>query len=110
MGSRPNVTLHVLRWSAGLHRLTSADTMFLRGPSGQAVAWVETGYSGEPVQETVAVERLRLRYDPVRDLALSPDESRQFVEGMLEEAAVRAIDLSFFAASAWAAFVDGVKR
>ncbi|MFJ8489835.1 helix-turn-helix transcriptional regulator [Streptomyces sp. NPDC094038] len=86
MSHRLNVTIQVLPTSVGLHGLTNTDTMFLRGPSGQAVAWVETGYSGELVQETAAVEHLQLRYDRVRDLSLSPDESRQFIERMLEEA------------------------
>ncbi|MFG3022051.1 helix-turn-helix domain-containing protein [Streptomyces sp. NPDC048254] len=81
-----NVTVQVLLLSAGLHALTNTDTIFLRGVDGQTVAWVETGYSGELVQETATVERLLLRYDRVRDLALSPDESRQFIERMLEEA------------------------
>ncbi|MET7720779.1 helix-turn-helix domain-containing protein [Streptomyces mirabilis] len=83
---RTNVTLHVLPLSAGLHGLSNTNTMFLRGADGQTVAWVETGYSGELVQATTAVEQLELRYDLVRDSALSPDESRKFVERMLEEA------------------------
>ncbi|CAL9498251.1 helix-turn-helix domain-containing protein [Streptomyces sp. enrichment culture] len=86
MGERANVIIQVLPWAAGLHGLTNTDTMFLRGPGGRTVAWVETGYSGELVQETTPVERLQLRYDRVRDLALSPEESRQFIVGMLEEA------------------------
>lgn len=86
MGHRLNVALQVLPLSAGLHGLTNTDTIFLRGSDGQTVAWVETSYSGELVQETTAVERLQLRYDRVRDVALSPDESRQFIERMLEEA------------------------
>ncbi|MDX3246863.1 helix-turn-helix transcriptional regulator [Streptomyces sp. ME18-1-4] len=86
MAHRLNVTIQVLPLSVGLHGLTNTDTMFLRGVDGQTVAWVETGYSGELVQETTAVERLQLRYDRVRDVALSRDESRQFIERMLEEA------------------------
>ncbi|GHH87235.1 helix-turn-helix domain-containing protein [Streptomyces capitiformicae] len=86
MGHRVNVTVQVLPLSAGLHGLSNTDTMFLRGVDGRTVAWVETGYSGELVQETTAVEQLQLRYDLVRDSALSPDESRQFIERMLKEA------------------------
>ncbi|MEU6199409.1 helix-turn-helix transcriptional regulator [Streptomyces sp. NPDC047061] len=86
MSHRLNVTIQVLPMFVGLHGLTNTHTMFLRGPGGLTVAWVETGYSGELVQETAAVEHLQLRYDRVRDLSLSPDESRQFIERMLEEA------------------------
>ncbi|MGW4549490.1 helix-turn-helix domain-containing protein [Streptomyces violaceorubidus] len=85
MGERPNISVQVVRWAAGLHALTNTHTMFLRG-AGRIVAWVETGYSGELVQETTAVDQLQLRYDRVRDAALSPGESREFIERMLEEA------------------------
>ncbi|QFQ98402.1 helix-turn-helix domain-containing protein [Streptomyces phaeolivaceus] len=86
MGSRFNIAVQVLPLSAGLHGLPNTDTMFLRGSDGQTVAWVETAYSGELVQENKGVEQLQLRYDGVRDLSLSPDESRQFIGRMLEEA------------------------
>ncbi|MFJ6661710.1 helix-turn-helix domain-containing protein [Streptomyces sp. NPDC091377] len=86
VGLYSNVTMQVLPQSAGLHALTNTDTIFLRVVDGQTVAWVETGYSGELVQEPTAVDRLQLRYDRVRDLALSPEKSRQFIERMLEEA------------------------
>ncbi|WP_329148008.1 helix-turn-helix transcriptional regulator [Streptomyces sp. NBC_01456] len=85
MGERRNVMIQVVRQEAGLHALTNTHTMFLRLPDGRTVAWVETGYSGELVQEAAATERLQLSYDLVRDLALSPVESRKFVKQMLEE-------------------------
>ncbi|WP_329273583.1 helix-turn-helix domain-containing protein [Streptomyces sp. NBC_01451] len=86
MEQRNNVTIHVVPLSAGPHGLTNTDVMFLRGADGRTVAWVESGYSGELVQEIADVERLQLRYDLVRDLALSPDESRKLIRRMLEEA------------------------
>ncbi|MEV5985976.1 helix-turn-helix transcriptional regulator [Streptomyces sp. NPDC052051] len=85
MESRANVAIHVLPMSAGLHALTNTDIMFLRGAGGLTTAWVENGYAGDLVQETAAVERLQHRYDLVRDLALSPAESRKFILSMLEE-------------------------
>lgn len=85
MGESPNVTIQVLPLAKGLHGLTNTDTMFLHG-AGRIVAWVETGYSGELVQETTAVDQLQLRYDRVRDLALTPDESREFIGRILQEA------------------------
>ncbi|SED25636.1 Helix-turn-helix domain-containing protein [Streptomyces misionensis] len=80
-----NIVIQVLPLSAGLHGLTNTDAMFLRDAGGRTVAWIETGYSGELVQESAAVEALQLRYDRVRDLALSPGESREFIKRMLEE-------------------------
>ncbi|MFG3104831.1 helix-turn-helix domain-containing protein [Streptomyces sp. NPDC048182] len=85
MAQRPNVVVQVVPGAAGLHALTNTHTMFLHG-AGRIVAWVETGYSGELVQETAAVDQLQLRYDRVRDVALSPVASREFIERMLEEA------------------------
>ncbi|AXK36888.1 XRE family transcriptional regulator [Streptomyces armeniacus] len=86
ISERKNVTIHVVENSAGLHALTNTDIMFLRTPDGRTVAWVETGYSGELVEETAAVEQLQLSYDSVRDLALTPAASRTFISRTLEEA------------------------
>ncbi|MEU6168837.1 helix-turn-helix domain-containing protein [Streptomyces tanashiensis] len=86
MSEHRNITIQVLLNSVGPHALTNTHTMFLRLADGRPVAWVETGYSGELVEESAAVERLQVRYDRVRDLALSPVDSRKFIMRMLEEA------------------------
>ncbi|MEV5527756.1 helix-turn-helix domain-containing protein [Streptomyces prunicolor] len=83
--ARPNVTPHILPFSAGLHGLTNTDTMFLRLSDGRTVAYTENDVRGELIEETERVERLQRAYDAVRDLALSPAESRSFVLRMLEE-------------------------
>ncbi|MFI8851266.1 helix-turn-helix domain-containing protein [Streptomyces sp. NPDC053499] len=83
---RGNVTVQVVPFRAGIHGLTGVATMLLRLPEGRTVAYTETGYRGELIEETVPVERLQLTYDAVRDLAMSPNESRKFVLRMLEEA------------------------
>ncbi|MCX4627028.1 helix-turn-helix transcriptional regulator [Streptomyces sp. NBC_01443] len=85
MAERPNLTLHVLPQSAGLHGLSSTDVWFLRLPDARTVAYTEHGYGGDLIEENVAVERMQRAYDATRDLALSPAESRKFVLRMLEE-------------------------
>ncbi|MFD5904168.1 helix-turn-helix domain-containing protein [Streptomyces microflavus] len=85
-GERDDVTLQVAPFSAGLHGLTNADVMFLRLPDGRTVAYAENGYRGELIEESAPVERLQRAYDSVRDLALSPAESRKFILRILEEA------------------------
>ncbi|MEU1293281.1 MULTISPECIES: helix-turn-helix transcriptional regulator [unclassified Streptomyces] len=85
MAQRKNVAIQMVPLSVGLHGLTNTDTMFLRDADGHTVAWIETGYGGEFVQEASDVERLLLRYDQVRDLALTPYESGKFIGRMLEE-------------------------
>ncbi|MGJ5754916.1 helix-turn-helix protein [Streptomyces puniciscabiei] len=83
---RPNITLYVLPFGVGLHGMDSTDTMFLRLPDGRTVAYAENDVRGELIEETSKVERLQRTYDDVRDLALSPAESRTFILRMLEEA------------------------
>ncbi|MFG2835952.1 helix-turn-helix domain-containing protein [Streptomyces zaomyceticus] len=80
-----NVTVHVLPFSAGLHGLNSTDLWFLRLPDARTVAYTENAYGGELIEEHGPVEQLQRVYDAVRDLALSPAESRKFVLRMLEE-------------------------
>jgi hypothetical protein len=85
MAARPNITLQVVRYEAGLHGLRSTDLMFLRTHDGQTTAYVETDHRGELISEAGAVEVLQQRYDAVRDLALSPAESVKFLGRLLEE-------------------------
>ncbi|MFG2139169.1 helix-turn-helix domain-containing protein [Streptomyces sp. NPDC048650] len=82
---QPNLTLHVLPHGSGPHGLVSTDVIFLRLPDGCTVAYTENAHRGELIEETAPVERLQRAYDSVRDLALSPAESRKFVMRMLEE-------------------------
>jgi hypothetical protein len=86
MAERPNVTVHVLLQSAGLHGLVSADMWYLLLPEGRTVAYTENGYRGELIEDSGPVVRLQKTYDAVRDLALTPAESRKFILRMLEEA------------------------
>ncbi|MFG2554256.1 helix-turn-helix domain-containing protein [Streptomyces sp. NPDC048581] len=83
---RPNITLQVLPQSSGLHGLVGTDVMFLKLHDGRTVAYTETAYHGELVQESRDVDRLQRAYDSMRDLALSPAESLKFIGQMLEEA------------------------
>ncbi|WP_030542885.1 helix-turn-helix transcriptional regulator [Streptomyces albus] len=85
MGDRLDVTLQVLPLSVGPHGLMNATVMFLRLPDGRTVAYTENGYRGELIEETCPVDRLQRAYDAVRDLALTPVESRKFVLRLLEE-------------------------
>ncbi|MFJ8675063.1 helix-turn-helix domain-containing protein [Streptomyces sp. NPDC093589] len=83
--NRPNVTVHVLPFSSGLHGLDSTAVMFLRLLDGRAVTYTENAHRGELIEDSGAVERLQRAYDAMRDLALSPAESQKFVKQLLEE-------------------------
>jgi len=82
---RGNVTVQVLQPGAGLHGLVSSDVMFLRQADGRTVAYVENACRGDLVEENASVERLQLKYDALRDLALTPAESRKALLRTLEE-------------------------
>jgi transcriptional regulator with XRE-family HTH domain len=85
VADRPKVTVQVLPFSAGPYGLDSTDVWFLRLPEGRTVAYTENAYRGELIEESAEVERLLRAYDTVRDLALTPAESRKFILRMLEE-------------------------
>jgi transcriptional regulator with XRE-family HTH domain len=85
VADRENVTVHVLPFSAGLYGLDSTEVWFLRQPAGHTVAYTENAHRGELIEEHGSVERLQRAYDAVRDMAMSPAESRKFILRMLEE-------------------------
>lgn len=85
VSERSNVTMQVLPLSAGLHGLMNAPAMFLRLSNARTVAYTENGYRGDLIEEDAPVERLQRAYDAMRDMALSPTESRKFVLATLEE-------------------------
>ncbi|MEV7106131.1 helix-turn-helix domain-containing protein [Streptomyces atroolivaceus] len=77
--------VQVLPHSAGAHSLSSTDVMFLRVAQGRTVAYVESASHGTLIEESRQVEELQQMYDSVRDLALSPGESRKHISRLLEE-------------------------
>ncbi|MFC8593720.1 helix-turn-helix domain-containing protein [Streptomyces atroolivaceus] len=77
--------VQVLPHSAGAHSLSSTDVMFLRVAQGRTVAYVESASHGTLLEESRQVEELQQMYDSVRDLALSPGESRKHISRLLEE-------------------------
>lgn len=84
-GERPDITIHVLPFGAGLSGLVSTDVMFLRLLDGTTVAYTENAHRGELIEENAPVEQLQRAYDAMRDAALSLAESQSFVLRMLEE-------------------------
>ncbi|MGY4974850.1 helix-turn-helix domain-containing protein [Streptomyces nigrescens] len=85
VAEQPNVTLQILPFVAGLCELANTDIALLRMPEGRTAAWVETGYDGQLIEESARVERLQFSYDRLRDHALSPRETAEFILRLLEE-------------------------
>ncbi|MER8231477.1 helix-turn-helix transcriptional regulator [Streptomyces sp. NPDC094049] len=86
VSDQQNVTVQVLLQSAGVHGLVGTEVWFLRLANGRPVAYTENAHSGELVEESARIERMQRAYDVVRDMALSPAESRKFILRLLEEA------------------------
>ncbi|WP_130799549.1 helix-turn-helix domain-containing protein [Streptomyces otsuchiensis] len=80
-----NIAVQVVPLTVGIHGLTNTYVNLIRLPEGRSVAWVESGYSGELVEETAWVEKLQLSYDRVRDHALSLSDSHQLITKLLED-------------------------
>ncbi|MER6527076.1 helix-turn-helix transcriptional regulator [Streptomyces sp. NPDC001508] len=85
VSERPDIALQVLPHGCGLYGLVSTDVMFLRLLDGTTVAYTENAHRGELVEENRAVELLQRKYDRMRDVALTPGESRKFILQTLEE-------------------------
>lgn len=82
---QPHICLHVVPFRAGLHNLLMSPLQLLWLPSGRTVAYVESSWSGQVIEETEDVEYFRLSYDRLRDSALSPAESLGLLRTLLEE-------------------------
>ncbi|OIK04074.1 hypothetical protein BIV23_19430 [Streptomyces monashensis] len=87
MASQPHVAVQVLPYSVGLHDLLGGLVAFLRGLDGTTAVWVESSKSGELLEDAREVEQLRLSYDALRDVALSPQDSVAFIEQVMEDSA-----------------------
>ncbi|MDJ1130792.1 helix-turn-helix domain-containing protein [Streptomyces iconiensis] len=85
MMDEETITVQVLPQSVGVHGLVGTDVWFLRLADGKPVAYTENAYWGDLVEESARVERLQRAYDVVRDMAMSPAESREFILRILEE-------------------------
>ncbi|SEG42217.1 Helix-turn-helix domain-containing protein [Actinacidiphila yanglinensis] len=82
---QPNIALQVVPFRAGLYRLLPSSMKLLWLPTGQTVAYVESSWSGQLIEEFEDVEQLRLSYDRLRDSALSPSESLDLLRRSLED-------------------------
>lgn len=81
----PNIALHIVSHTAGLHSLLNSPLQLLWLPGGRTVAYVESSRSGQLFEEAEEVEHLRLSYDQLRDSALSPSESLELLRVTLED-------------------------
>ncbi|MEV0743936.1 MULTISPECIES: helix-turn-helix domain-containing protein [unclassified Streptomyces] len=85
MGETASVVLQVLPFAAGAHHLMDGSLTLLWQDDASAVAYTEGNGCAELIEDPAAVTRYRLSYDRLRDLALPPPDSTEFIRGVLEE-------------------------
>ncbi len=85
MAERDNVTIQVLRFSTGLHFLLGGTVVVLSMPDGRPVAYREGGTIGNLIEDAAEIDQLRLAYDQLRDAALSPSDSLEFIRSLMEK-------------------------
>ncbi|WP_329149295.1 helix-turn-helix domain-containing protein [Streptomyces sp. NBC_01456] len=80
-----NITIQVLPFAAGPHDLMGGSLSLLWVPDGAAVAYLEGNKSGDLIEDPAEVVQLRLSYDHLRDMALSPPDSVALIKQFLED-------------------------
>ncbi|UED87179.1 helix-turn-helix domain-containing protein [Streptomyces profundus] len=81
----PSIVLQVLPFSAGVHPLMGGSLALLWQQDGSSVAWMEGNNSGTLYEDSEEVTKFRLSYDRLRDLALTPSASVNFISKILED-------------------------
>ncbi|GGP59978.1 helix-turn-helix domain-containing protein [Streptomyces abikoensis] len=82
--SLPPLTIQVLPLKAGVHDLVGGSLSLLWLPDGHATAYREGSKSGHLTDDPHVVAQLRLSYDRVRDMALSPPDSLTYLKQIVE--------------------------
>ncbi|MFI1566920.1 helix-turn-helix domain-containing protein [Streptomyces sp. NPDC020490] len=85
LGHLRNVSIQVMPTECEDHFGTGGLIEVLKFPDGTAVGRSDGAFSGRPVSELKQLRILELRYGMIRAQALTPRESRAFIEQMLGE-------------------------
>jgi transcriptional regulator with XRE-family HTH domain len=80
----PNVTIQVLPFDAGIQHVLGGSLTILWEKNGSSVAYLESAAHGHLVTDSLEVEHFRLSYDQLRDVALSPQESLEFIRSLMK--------------------------
>ncbi|MEU5687579.1 helix-turn-helix domain-containing protein [Streptomyces venezuelae] len=85
VGELPHVTLQVMPIDCEAHPGLDGDIEVLKFGDGTAVGRSDGAFNGRPVTEPKQLRILELRYGIIRAQALTPRETRTFVERVLGE-------------------------
>lgn len=82
---QPNITVQVLPFAGGLCDALVGSLTILWLPDGAVAAYQESAKTGVMIEEPSEVEPLKLSYDRLRDLALSPRDSEEFIRDLMKD-------------------------
>ncbi|MGW3517673.1 helix-turn-helix domain-containing protein [Streptomyces hydrogenans] len=85
VGDLPHVSLQVMPTECADHPGTSGVIEVLKFGDGSAVGRMDGDFGGRPVSDAKRLRLLDLRYGIIRSMALTPAESRDFIEQLLGE-------------------------
>lgn len=85
MAARPRVTIQVLPFAKGMHTMLGGSLTLMTLKEGGTIAQVESFDSGEGVHSTSRVVELTERFDLVRSMALTDDDSLDLIRRYLKE-------------------------
>ncbi|MFJ8132942.1 helix-turn-helix domain-containing protein [Streptomyces hydrogenans] len=85
VGELPNVEIQVMPTERADHPGMSGVISILKFEDGTAVGRMDGDFGGRPVSDPKRLRLLDLRYGIIRSMALTPAESRDFIEQLLGE-------------------------
>ncbi|MGW7277008.1 DUF5753 domain-containing protein [Streptomyces sp. NPDC054844] len=80
----PRIEVQVVPYAHGEHALLDSTLTLLTLPNTTAIAYVESNYSGQLIEDPVAAMKRRRAYDLLRAHALSPRESAAMIEAAMK--------------------------
>lgn len=81
---QPYTVIQVLPFNAGVHDLMGGSLSLLWQGDGTGVAYLESSKTGALVEDPEEVNQHRLSYDQLRDMALPPSASLEFLKSIME--------------------------
>ena len=89
LGDRPNITIQVLPFTAGIFQFRGPFAI-LQFPQPDAdVMFVESAVADDVIDQPEVVGAFREEFDRARELALSPAETRLLITRLIESASER---------------------
>ncbi|MFD5031207.1 Scr1 family TA system antitoxin-like transcriptional regulator [Streptomyces sp. NPDC058220] len=85
MATRPRTVIQILPFNRGMHAMLGGSMTLMTLGEGGTIALVESFDSGEAVESTKAVVELTERFDVVRAMASTVDESLDLIRRYLKE-------------------------